>query len=245
MRRKAVLIAATLTATLVGAFAGADLSRASRPVACDAETGRALTPVSAARQGGGIPAVVAGRSLVVVDGEGRRESFLPRVSGPEVVRDAALRPGTGIAFVVDRRGPDDVVIETGRDELRLAQPAEASDPSWSSDGRLVWSLGSRLRLWSPATSSAVDIAPPPGAIDVFSPVFATDDAVVSVVAEPEPGFSRTEDEGLDNLWRYDLRSRRWSRVTAFHASGEHWVAIRTPIVREDGSIEFVAVTLNV
>ena len=122
MRRKAVLIAATLTATLVGAFAGADLSRASRPVACDAETGRALTPVSAARQGGGIPAVVAGRSLVVVDGEGRRESFLPRVAGPEVVRDAALRPGTGIAFVVDRRGPDDVVIETGRDELRLAQP---------------------------------------------------------------------------------------------------------------------------
>ena len=241
MRRKAVLIAATLTATLVGAFAGADLSRASRPVACDAETGRALTPVSAARQGGGIPAVVAGRSLVVVDGEGRRESFLPRVSGPEVVRDAALRPGTGIAFVVDRRGPDEVVIETGRDELRLAQPAEASDPSWSSDGRLVWSLGSRLRLWSPATSSVVDIAPPPGAIDVFSPVFATDDAVVSVVAEPEPGFSRTEDEGLDNLWRYDLRSRRWSRVTAFHASGEHWVAIRTPIVREDGSIEFVAV----
>ena len=74
---------------------------------------------------------------------------------------------------------------------------------------------------------------------MFSPVFATDDAIVAVVAEPEPGFSRTEDEGLDNLWRYDLRSRRWSRVTAFHASGDHWVAIRTPIVRDDGSIEFV------
>jgi hypothetical protein len=241
MRRKAVLIAATLTASLVGAFAGMDLSRASRPVACEAETGRALTPVAVARHGGGIPAIVGGRSLVVVDGEGRRETFLPRVAGSDVVRDAASRPGTGIAFVVDRRGPDDVVIEAGHDELRLAQPGEASDPSWSSDGRLAWSLGSRLRLWSPVTSSTVDLAPPPAAIGVFSPVFATDDAIVSVVAEPEPGFSRTEDEGLDNLWRYDLRSRRWSRVTAFHASGEHWVAIRTPIVRDDGSIEFVVV----
>ena len=81
MRRKAVLIAATLTASLVGAFAGVDLSRASRPVACEAETGRALTPVAAARHGDGIPAVVGGRSLVVVDGEGRRETFLPRVAG--------------------------------------------------------------------------------------------------------------------------------------------------------------------
>jgi hypothetical protein len=241
MRRKAVLIAATLTASLVGAVAGVDLSRASRPVACEAETGRTLTPVSAAGHGGGIPAVVGGRSLVVVDGEGRRQTFLPQVFGAGVVRDAASRPGTGIAFVVDRRGPDDVVIDAGHDELRLAQPGEASDPSWSSDGRLVWSLGSRLRLWSPATSSTADIAPPPRAIGVFSPVFAKDDAVVSVVAEPEPGFSRTEDEGLDNLWRYDLRSRRWSRVTTFHARGDRWVAVRTPIVRDDGSIEFVLV----
>ncbi len=241
MRRKAVLIAATVTASLVGAFAGVDLSQASRPVACEAEIGRTLTPVAAARHGGGIPAVVGGRSLVVVDGEGRREAFLPRVAGPEVVRDATLRPGSGIAFILDRRGPDDVVIETGHDQLRLAQPSEASHPSWSSDGRLVWSLGARLRIWSPTESSTIDIAPPPRAIGVFSPVFATDDVIVSVVAEPERGFSRTEDDGLDNLWRYDLRSRRWSRVTAFHASGEHWVAVRTPIVRDDGSIEFVLV----
>ncbi len=241
MRRKAVLIAVTITASLIGAFGGADLSRASRPAACEAEGGRSLTPVAAAGPGDGIPAVVGGRSLVVVGGEGRRETFLPRVAGPAVVRDATLRPGSGIAFVLDRRGPDDVVIETDHDEIRLAQPTEASDPSWSSDGRLVWSLGSRLRLWSPATSSTVDIAPPPGAIGVFSPVFTTDDVIDSVVAEPEPGFSRTEDDGLDNIWRYDLRSRRWSRVTAFHASGEHWVVIRTPIVRDDGSVEFVLV----
>ena len=134
-----------------------------------------------------------------------------------------------------------MVIVTAREQVRLTQPTEARDPSWSSDGRLVWSLGSRLRLWSPDTSSTLDIAPPPAAIGVFSPVFATDDAIVSVVAEPEPGFTRTEDEGLDNLWRYELRTHRWSRVTAFHATGEHWVAIRTPIVRDDGSLEFVLV----
>src|SRR4249919_3896930 len=100
MRRKAVLIAATLTASLIGAFAGVDLSRASRPVACEAGSGRALTSLAATRHGGGIPAVVEGRSLVVVDGEGRRETFVPRVAGAEVVRDATLRPGAGIAFVL-------------------------------------------------------------------------------------------------------------------------------------------------
>ena len=153
MRRKAVLIAAALTASVMGAFAGVDLGRASRPVGCEAESGRALTPDAAARHGGGIPAVVGDARLDRRGRGGRRETFLPRVAGPEVVRDVTLRAGTGIAFVLDRRGPDDVVMETARHELRLAQPGEASDPSWSSDGRLVWSLGSHLRLWSPATSS--------------------------------------------------------------------------------------------
>ena len=54
---------------------------------------------------------------------------------------------------------------------------------------------------------------------MFSPVFTSSDTVVAVVGEIEPGFDRTEDEGLDNLWRFDLRTRRWSRVTAFRASG--------------------------
>jgi hypothetical protein len=76
---------------------------------------------------------------------------------------------------------------------------------------------------------------------VFSPVFTSEETVVAVVGEAEPGFDRIEDEGLDNLWRFDLRTRRWSRVTAFRATGDRMLAIRTPLVRDDGSIEFVVV----
>jgi hypothetical protein len=241
MRRKAVLIVASLTASVVGAFVGVDLSQASRAAACEPDRTRALTSGSQIRDGIGIPAVVGGRSLVVVGGEGRRDAFVQRADDVGVLRHVTSRPGSGTAFVVDRPGPDVVVMVTDRAQVRLTQPTEAANPSWSSDGRLIWSLGSRLRLWSPDTSSTFDIAPPPSAIGVFSPVFATDDVIVSVVAEPEPGFTRTEDEGLDNLWRYDLRTHRWSRVTAFHATGERWVAVRTPIVRDDGSLEFVLV----
>jgi cell division septation protein DedD len=242
MHRKGVLIAASLAASVVGAFVGMDLGQASRAGACEPDRGPALT--SGALAGGqrlGIAAVVGGRSLVVVAGDGRRDAFVLASADAGVIRNVTSRAGSGTAFVLDRRGTDVVVMTTARGQLRLAQPTEARDPSWSSDGRLVWSLGSRLRLWSPDASSTLDIAAPDGAVGVFSPVFASDDTIVSVVAESEAGFTRTEDEGLDNLWRYELGTHRWARLTAFHASGEHWVAIRTPIVRDDGSLEFVLV----
>jgi hypothetical protein len=241
MRRKAVVIAASLAASVVGAFVGVDLSQASRAGACEPDRSSALTSGSVAGQGIGIPAVVGGRSLVVAGPDGGRDGFVPGAHDTGVLRHVTSRPGIGTAFVLDRRGPDVVVMVNDREQVRLAQPGEATNPSMSSDGRLVWSLGSRLRLWSPISSSALDVAPPPLATGVFSPVFVTDDAIVSVVSEPEPGLTRAVAEGLDNLWRYDVGTRRWSRVTAFHATGDHWVAIRTPIVRDDGSVEFVLV----
>ncbi|MEO8424347.1 MAG: hypothetical protein ABI595_10635, partial [Actinomycetota bacterium] len=242
MRRKVVLIAASLFASVVGAFVGVDLSQASRGVACEPDHSRALTSSSIVGQGIGITAVVGERSLVVVGRDERREAFVPAAADSGMIRHVTSRPGSGTAFVLDRRGADVVVIQSGREQVRLPQPTEASNPSWSSDGRLVWSLGSRLRLWSPTSSSTTEIAPPPAALGVFSPVFATDDTIVSVVAESESDFTRPEGERLDNLWRYELGTHRWSRVTAFHATGEHWVAIRTPIVRDDGSLEFVRVS---
>jgi cell division septation protein DedD len=123
----------------------------------------------------------------------------------------------------------------------MDQPGEAANPAWSSDGRLVWSLGSSLRVWSGNASSTLDVPAPTNAIGVFSPVFVGTGAIVAVVGEPETGFTRTEDEGLDNLWRYDLAARTWTRLTSFRAHGDRWVAIRTPLVRSDGSLEFVRV----
>ena len=76
---------------------------------------------------------------------------------------------------------------------------------------------------------------------MFSPVFDSIDTVVAVVGEREPGFERGEDEGVDNLWRYDLGSGLWAHVTSFHATGDRMLAIRTPLVRADGSIELVVI----
>ena len=184
--------------------------------------------------------VAGGRTLVVLDGTGARRAFAVEANAG-VVRHVATKPGSGTAYVLDEAGPDAVVIRTPDRVVRLDQPGEASHPAWSPDGKLAWSLGSSLRIWSPVDGSTTSIAAPAGAIAVFSPVFTSSDTVVAVVGEIEPGFDRTEDEGLDNLWRFDLRTRRWSRVTAFRASGDRMLAVRTPLVRDDGSIEFVMV----
>jgi hypothetical protein len=176
----------------------------------------------------------------VLDGTGARRAFAVEPNAG-VVRHVAAKPGSGTAYVLDDAGPDAVVIRTPDRVIRLDQPGEASHPAWSPDGKLAWSLGSGLRIWSPGDGSTTSIAAPTGAIAVFSPVFTSSDTVVAVVGEIEPGFDRTEDEGLDNLWRYDLRTRRWSRITAFRASGDRMLAVRTPLVRDDGSIEFVLV----
>jgi hypothetical protein len=177
----------------------------------------------------------------MVGTDGSRDATTVPSTGEGVIRYASSRHGIGTAFVLDRRGADAVVVVTEGGTVRLTQPGEAANPSWSADGRLVWSLGSRLRVWSSTTSSTFDIQAPPDSLGVFSPVFVAPDAIVAVVAEPEPGFTRAEDEGLDNLWRYDLATRRWDRLTSFKARGDRWVALRTPVVRDDGSLEFIRV----
>ena len=242
MRHRAVVVAVALTASVVGIFSGMSLSQASRAVACERDVAQPIGPRATIGRGLGLPAVVGGRSLVVLGSTGGRQAFsAPMTAGSGVIRHVAAQPGSGTAFVMDRRGADAVVIVTSADTIRLDQPGEATRPSWSPDGRLVWSLGSRMRVWSPETSSTVDIAVPPEAIGLFSPAFVGTESIIAVVAEPEPAFTRTEDEGLDNLWLYDLTTKRWARITAFHARGDRWSAIRTPLVHGDGSVEFVRV----
>ncbi len=57
-----------------------------------------------------------------------------------------------------------------------------------------------------------------------------------------PSVAVPEDERLNNLWRYDLPTGRWHRVTGFTAGSDRWTAIRTPIRRGDGSLEFVTIS---
>ena len=136
-----------------------------------------------------------------------------------MLRHVASRPGIGTAFVLDRRGADDVVIETGRDRSASTQPTEATHPSWSPDGRLVWSLGSRLQAL--VAGRRVH--------DRHRAASGRDRRVLAGVrgggrhrgrgrASPSRGSTRHEDEGLDNLWRYELSD---APLVAHHVVPRH------------------------
>ncbi len=239
MGHRTSLVSFAVAASVVGALAGVGLGRAAGVAACD-DTRSSFGGSAAVSMGVGLLAVVGADAVVDIAADRRRLVDPVSTEGAEIVRHVAAEPGIGTAYVVDRRGADQVVMVTPARTITLEQPGEATHPSWSTDGRLVWSLGSRLRVWSPHADT-FDVPTPPGTLGAFSPVFDGDDAIVAIVAEHEPGFLRTEDEGVDNLWRFDLIDRHWERLTAFHARGDRFVAIRTPILRADGTLEFVQI----
>jgi hypothetical protein len=174
-------------------------------------------------------------------GADRRQTFAAPSPADAVVRHVASSRGRGTAYVEDRRGPDTVVVVDGRGVTRLPQSGDATHPAWSADGRLVWSVGSGLRVWPGAGPATTSISSPRGATGVFSPVFTAEDRITAVVSMAAPG-AVTEDESSNDLWTYDLLTGAWSRLTRFPARGDRWTAIRTPILGSDGSLEFVRVT---
>src|SRR5438132_3439262 len=219
--------------TLVGRAAPAGTCRApSAP-----ESVSRTSPLALGR---GLEAAASGGIVTVAD-DGAVQPFVPPGARPgDVARHVAARAGFGTAFVLDRRGPDLVVIDTPADTIELPQPGEALHPAWSPDGDLVWSLGSSLRLRSHLDGALRRIdAPRPGGY-LFSPVFATARQIV-VVASAPPTPAVPEDDALDNLWSFDLPTGRWSPVTDFTAGADRWSAIRTPVVVGPGLVEFVRV----
>jgi len=97
-----------------------------------------------------------------------------------------------------------------------------------------------LRVWPGAGRATAWIPAPSGSAGVFSPLFTGSDQITAVVSERVPHV-RPEDEDLNDLFTYDLVTGHWVRRTHFTAHGDHWSAIRTPIVGSDGNVEFVRV----
>ena len=193
---------------------------------------------AAARSGDALLAVNRGRVIA------------PQLSGSSCVfaahgmlRHVAARPGSGTAFVEDDAGADSVVIVEQDRIHRVAASGEVTHPSWSRAGSLVWAEDmSRLQLLGSGSSRTRSIARPRGTTAVFSPVFTDARRLVSVAQEPVAWLPTGEDDALNNLWRLDLGSSRWQRLTDFKARGTRWSLIRTPVVASDGGILFVRVT---
>ena len=192
-------------------------------------------------------AASAGDALLTAS---RGRVIAPELSGSSCVfaargmlRHVATEPGAGTAFVEDGEGSDTVVIVDQDGVERVAVPGEVTHPSWSRAGALVWAEDmSRLELLAPGSSVSRSIGRPRGASAVFSPVFTGTRSLVSVVQEPVGGLTTGEDDGLNNLWRFDLAESRWRQLTNFDVRGTRWSLIRTPVVAPDGSLLFVRVT---
>ena len=189
----------------------------------------------------------SGEALLTVN---RGRVIAPELSGSSCVfaadgmlRHVATEPGSGTAFVEDNAGADRVVIVDQDGVEKVAASGEVTHPSWSTAGSLVWAEDmSTLQLLGSDSSRARSIARPRGTSAVFSPIFTDARSLVSVAQEPVAALPTGEDDALNNLWRFDLRSSRWQQLTNFKAHGTRWSLIRTPVAAPDGGILFVRVT---
>jgi hypothetical protein len=200
-------------------------------------SGRGLWAVA----GGRLVSVGAGRA---VTGEGLlsvgRSRTLATATDQGTIKHAAVRPGIGTAYVIDRAGADIVVAMTRKGADVLPQAGEASNPTWSASGRLAWSTGSAILIRNPVSGKIDELPAPVQGADMFAPVFLSDRQIAAVVSE-RPNDQVPEGEQLNDLWSTDVAGTRWRRLTHFRAGGDHWVAVRTPIARA-GGIDFVRVT---
>jgi hypothetical protein len=246
----AVVMASTAAGLLTAGAGGvpAGLGRANHPRGCPSlpvSARGAQGPVSGpgvwAVAGGQLVSVGAGRVVtrqVLASEEARRA--LAASTGRGTIKHAAVRPGIGTAYVIDRAGADVVAAITREGVDLLPQAAEASHPTWSASGRLTWSIGSTIMVRDPATGEIHELPAPVQGATVFAPVFLSDHRVAAIVSAP-PNDRVPEGERLNDLWATDVAGTRWRRLTNFRARGDHWVAIRTPIARA-GGIDFVRVS---
>ena len=238
MRRKIIAALVMLSSGTLGVASDLTFGHAERPAACGPSV---LTREVSAAAGSKLVAARAS-SLVAIDGSGSTAAAVGTGSIEQargVIRNVATRPGRGTAYVDDLRGPDDVVIQTSSATVRLPQTQEASNPVISHDGRVAWSTGAALHVWS-SNAPALTIAAPRGASSVFAPVFLGR-RFVAVASQTAPSTGTPEGAVLDNLFRYDPASHRWMRLTRYRAGGDDWSIIRTPVAMGRGVVEFIRV----
>ena len=240
MNRRVVLAMVSIAAIAILAILVASTRSASSATGACGRTATSAQTRTRAAAGAGDALLTVSRGRVIA----------PELSGSSCVfaargmlRHVATEPGAGTAFVEDGEGSDSVVIVDEDGIERVTASGEVTHPSWSRAGALVWAEDmSRLEVLAPGSSDSRSIGRPRGASAVFSPVFTGTRSLISVVQEPVDGLPSGEDDGLNNLWRFDLAESRWRQLTSFDVHGTRWSLIRTPVVAPDGSLLFVRVT---
>ena len=195
---------------------------------------------STAASGTGVAAVDED-TVVMIDQSGGSRSYEHVGTEPGILRHASSGPGQGTVYVNDVAGRDLVTAVTVDGLAEYPVAGEASHPRWTGRGEVVWVQDfSTVQVWSPASGSLRTIDRPEGTISVFSPLPRAADELLAVVEEPVQG-APPDGDSLDNLWRHDAVTGRWTRLTSFRATADHWSVIRTPILDRDGSVLFVRI----
>jgi hypothetical protein len=236
--QRIALISPLIVALLGGAVFG--LVRAgSSAFGCGAEPVVGVAGIdSAVAEGRGI-AAVAGDQIVMLEGAGNRSVYSPANVGNGVIRHVASALGVGSAYVNDKKGPDTLFAVSTQGVSEISASGEVTHPALSASGDIAWAEDFHgLKLSSPIRQSAKTISRPQGSTAVFSPIFTGPNELIAVIQEPVVGYTG-EDDSLNNLFRYDISSDTWSRLTAFQATAENWSVLRTPVLARDGRVFFV------
>lgn len=238
-RTQRILLISPLAATLVGGAVFGFVRAGSSAVGCGEEAVVGLAGLRSAVAEGRGTAAIAEDKIVVLEGVGNRSVYSPASAGNGVLRHVANAPGAGTAYVNDKKGPDTLITVGPQGASEISASGEVTHPTLSASGDLVWAEDFQaLKMSSPGTKSAKRISIPQGSTAVFSPVFTGPNELIAVVQEPVEGDTG-EDDSLNNLFRYDIGSETWTRLTAFQATAENWSVLRTPVRGLDGSVFFV------
>jgi hypothetical protein len=239
-RTQRIAIISPILAGLIGIAVFVGVRARSSGAGCAEESSVGIAGIDSAIAGGQGTAAIVGNKIVLVDGAGDRSVYSPPISdNTAVLRHVAIAAGDGTAYVVDRKGRDTVVSVGSHGISEIAGGGEVTHPSLSGSGDLVWAEDfEALKLSRPGSQSTRMIARPQGSTAVFSPVFTGASELIAVVQEPVENDTG-EDDSLNNLFRYDIGSDTWDRLTTFQGTSENWSVLRTPVVASDGLVYFL------
>jgi hypothetical protein len=243
--RRLFIVSIALVAALAGGGSAHPRHATSAPAVADSASSRVPCPVAPVVPFAETTGLAAGRGVwSAVAGSLTQQIGLPvRVEvdrGPGVIRHIATAPGIGTAYVRDRAGGDVLITITADGVERFPQRVEVSNPAWSSRGDLAWSVGTGILVRDAQTGEVRHLDSPKGASSVFSPVFSGAHRLVAV-GSAGPTARIPEDERENNLWMRRLGGHMWHRLTSFRSHGDRWIAIRTPVARAGGAVDFIMV----